>query len=976
MTLSRFLLALATLGGLLLVRASRQEPPEPFWTPDGYIVQVDAMIRRGQLGFRAAGEVLDDGRVLAQDSIFPSFSPRDTIAGFYERSMLREDVRRFNADPGAPVLPFLIEDGQLKGVNPYYHRVPMPLHPAPVWAGDVRVRSDDRYAALSEIGGLDIRARLPRHLGERDEADVRLFRRADTVSTVVAALLNDASGEYVSRFSVQGDGPGGLQATLEDVRDDPSPDSILVNGIPSTQPGYLWRLFDGDWVRFVLRSAKPGTPSRERVFTSDLGGRFQLASFARQEGATRSDVHRLYPMESLRPLTQPLAQSMNAALSIPFERGGHAGDLETLAGMEIELGIDRALSDGLTRTVGSFCWERRRRQPRPQSVSMTVLDAFSGEVRALPSCPDTTLVQWYDEPLTQRDRQRLLRNQNLRRHPVGSATKPFWVASVATSFPNLIDLQVRGVVSDTIGSVLGCPLRGGAYANSHAHDGGWEGLETFLQRSCNQYLVEMATVAFTITGASATPRPECATPRTAAEFAACFPPAGPNARLRLCDNVYIGAILDERLRGVGDHCDELPGLHEHFAPQRPFAGLTRANVHGRLMQVVQTGLTPEAGWRAGHYLLDAWDEVLRPLGRFARTDDSVQIRMAFSGVSPERTNLQLNSVDDLRNDWISLLLGGEKSAWSNVAMAEATARLMTGRAVRARFASRVNMRGYAPPDSVAPPLDPSVLHPGIRRRVLHGMELVVEGGTAAALLPQVRQLEGRLRQLSASQGVDVYAFAKTGTPRVVQFVPRAQAQRLRRIQAEGMRWDRTRQRVVLTQSAQRVLSSLPSRPRLEIRNLLNELEADPESFTPGPGAAPRTALYLDGAGILRVADENAPSNREGGMLVFGLLAVPGDIGRAAAAQRQDWFSACPPPDSLARRIREVPPVGLIDSRRAVGITVAVYVDDLPESRNSAGSRVAVELLGRSFPVLEEMVVRDWTRKNGGAIAGSFRPGAR
>ena len=236
--------------------------------------------------------------------------------------------------------------------------------------------------------------------------------------------------------------------------------------------------------------------------------------------------------------------------------------------------------------------------------------------------------------------------------------------------------------------------------------------------------------------------------------------------------------------------------------------------------------------------------------------------LRFSAVSPQVTNLALNTVEELRTDWVNLLLGGENSRWSNFQLAEAMSRLMTGRDVRGRLVGGVGEGGGGGVRQAAPLLPEEVVHPGARRRILHAMEMVARpGGTGAPLAPALRRLEDAVRALPGAGGYEVYGFAKTGTPAV--------------------------------------------------------------SVVLGDGMA----------------------QREGSVLVLGLLVVPGDVGRAASRRSVDWISACPVAPEVRAGILGVPPAHLLDEYGGMGVSVAVYLDDLdPARREASASALAVELM--------------------------------
>lgn len=244
--------------------------------------------------------------------------------------------------------------------------------------------------------------------------------------------------------------------------------------------------------------------------------------------------------------------------------------------------------------------------------------------------------------------------------------------------------------------------------------------------------------------------------------------------------------------------------------------------------------------------------------------------------------LALNTVEELRTDWVNLLLGGENSRWSNFELAEAMARLMTGRAVTGELADRIET-GRARDDeqttSGFEPIDRAMMHPGARRRILHAMERTVEGGTAARLAGELAELEGRVANALPGRPYDVYVFAKTGTPAVEKFV-----------------------------------------------------------------AGPR--------GTERIA-------RQGGVLLLGILAVPRETGRDAAARQNAWVSACSLDPTLRRRILEVPPAELLNGEDAVGITAAIYLDDLEIGE---GSGRAIDLAELMIEPLAAYVVREVRRR--------------
>jgi hypothetical protein len=145
---------------------------------------------------------------------------------------------------------------------------------------------------------------------------------------------------------------------------------------------------------------------------------------------------------------------------------------------------------------------------------------------------------------------------------------------------------------------------------------------------------------------------------------------------------------------------------------------------------------------------------------------------------------------------LTVILGNGEGRWSAVKLAEAYARLATGRQVRASFV-------YAPdPDGAFHALPLLSVDPGLarradldaaRRKVTHAMTLVPQGTAFATdLRPQLQALQARLAAVAPPGGPLILgAFAKTGTPALAEanFSPADLA--INRLLAQGrvLGWD-------------------------------------------------------------------------------------------------------------------------------------------------------------------------------------------
>jgi hypothetical protein len=292
---------------------------------------------------------------------------------------------------------------------------------------------------------------------------------------------------------------------------------------------------------------------------------------------------------------------------------------------------------------------------------------------------------------------------------------------------------------------------------------------------------------------------------------------------------------------------------------------------------------------------------------------------------------------------------------------------MSGRGVRGLLADSVGMPGRAPSgvaaDDTVPFLAESALRDGVRRRVLHAMELAARpGGTAGRLNPAVGRIRARLRDVGERGGYDVWVFAKTGTPAVEKFVTSAQQRLVQRLHADGdVSWDggRFRFRPGLEDEIRRTLGS--GTWRWLVEDVLQPMERSPARFRAGgEGRLPAHPLYFTADGRLgfrELVDRRV--DRQGGVLILGLLAAPADQGRDRAAAVDDWVSACSLDPGLRRGILEVPPAALLDPERAVALSVAVYLDDLAPGE---GSGFAVDLALEVMDDLGDYLEREVRRK--------------
>lgn len=944
------LIVSAILVLFLTALVALEDEPNGAWTPEGYVKQADALIASGKLWL----ECHDVRSGVSRDTLRTEFSPGTPEAEWFTASYLREDVRRFNTDPEATRTPFLVDGCRLLGVDPFYHRVDLPNQRLPRWRGDILLAGARPGATLEGTSTqqfLEIRPpESPEDAGQSQR--VRPDRAGLVTTAPLLRIEQPGTREVTADLFLAGE-----QLVIADRRDRGSPARIRVQGF-TTPPGRLVRVEPGDWMQFGYphhRGGAASPPDRAFTYLANVGEQGSVASFVRVQNR---EVRRMYPASALRPFLEPFSQAMDVALN--SVTGGERA-VAAASVFDVHLTLSRDLSENLAPALARWC-SAHSGTTRPRSVSMLVMDGLSGSVRAMPSCPDETMLPPF-EPLSARERERWLRNQNLIAHPIGSAGKPFWAAAVASHYPNFLDLEIR---SHTGGrnAVLGCPIEPGYRDHAHSGPNGWVGLEQFIAASCNRYLIDQASAALMMAQPAGR---ACEQARPEGAVAVCFPapPPGPRDTLRFCDEL-VEVVLSSSSRLVErSGCNNLQLLDMSFPPARSLGALANLQWYWQgssrdTGRATIPGLDPE--YQLQRYRVDPWRRVLSALHAAGDSSHSVMARLRFTPVSPEASNLALNTVEELRTDWVNLLLGGENSRWSNFQLAEALARLITGRQVVGEFVDSVATGEHGPATAatqrnLASEIDDDVLRSGVRRRVLHAMEQVLRpGGTAGALADSVAELGDRLRTLDPRVPYDLYAFAKTGTPNITQFRSSAEQRLVERFYRRGGAvWDQESRSFRNTPARRRILASLDRRTRRWIEeDVLAPMAAHPDDYREIPGMGrPEHPLYFDLQGQLRLnLRPGRETVRQGGVLILGLMAVPAARGRAASRRVADSVSQCRLAPELHDRILEVPPVTSIDADRSVVVTVAVYVDDL---NVGDGSDIAVDLTRTVFPVLADYV---------------------
>lgn len=429
---------------------------------------------------------------------------------------------------------------------------------------------------------------------------------------------------------------------------------------------------------------------------------------------------------ALRPLAQPIERVMAGQPPAPLR-------------LSLDGRLQQAAQDALSAGAATV---RASRPPdaKPDAgdafrAAVTVMDTTSGEVLAIASWPLTEADLAPAQRRTRRGQSLLAQNHNFERLPVGSMAKGPFSMAILDADPGLATLMMQGGATGRVRTVLGMDLGKGGFDN---HGLGMTDFPTFLEHSNNRYALALMMLAYRVPTAGRQP-PRAQPPPVEAWS------------------------LEGRSR---TDTPSLPVFGEAAAPgplgwvlqPPPGRGPAWTDRLARLFDL-------DAGQGGGcHYDVAVWRGL---------TGAPPSCASPLAGASPERERLGFGAIASIRNDYLMAMLGGSRSTWSAIKMAEVYSRIITGRQVRARFT----------PAAGPPPADLPMRSPHVRTIVLDGLSRVVKSGTAAWL---GREFTGM------GYGPDVALFGKTGTMKVAGEAPSEPGAALLRQLARsdcGLRWD-------------------------------------------------------------------------------------------------------------------------------------------------------------------------------------------
>jgi cell division protein FtsI/penicillin-binding protein 2 len=760
---------------VIAVLWSRQtHEPLTYYSSRSYVQRANEMIQRGALKYNCRTEQIE---------LAPGRATRAETTWF-EASYLKNDVDLFNRNRELFGHFFVVDDCTLREINPFLRTVRLPFATSVQWLGNIEYSGPGSDTTLFSSNGRTIL--LNRWAPKQPYREV----------TTVVGDTTDVSGNSVHfDFASGGQAPAAEvhsvfdKAILEQrVKASQSAQVRLLGyGVPE---GRIARLQSGDWLH--LESAEQASKSETFLFVGERV--FDRLSVVRTRNArqerTFSEEEPLLrwvggeERDEMLTFGEGFARSMSNALQQLTP--SHARELTNA--FDVQLSIDRRLQSSLDAAFGDHCRKLASDVSggEPFAASMTVMNGKSGEVLAAVSFPSSSDLESL-RPVSEEERRRLLVNHNLKRHPIGSAGKPFIYASIATRQPFLLDLVIdpHQPVEGPNGpegqhEILQYYVPNGYKLWNHG-DRPMD-FESALERSCNKFTVDLTTLAlaaprdpvergartlgqiFTPLAGVAWPKPgKHSGIHIGAEELTFAPDLGPhmnNEQSRpIQPPIDTPAVLTP---GSLERIDEAPFVETYgeITGVRTYAGLAPPDVDAEspdrlgshALQTMQYDLRP---WRA----------LVERLAAGEKPATAWKVRAAFQAVSPERVNLRFNQVTDLRNELVSLLLGGSTSQWTNLQLAEAASRLVTKREVEASLLHALNPAGQQQPA----PREKTVfgalaVSDAARESVLRGMRRTILGaqGTAVGFAPRVHELEKRY------PGFNVAAFSKTGSPTVMR----------------------------------------------------------------------------------------------------------------------------------------------------------------------------------------------------------------
>jgi hypothetical protein len=721
---------------------------------EGYVQAVDLFLRHEWLTYDAA-----------QQRIVRDVDEASPMEEFYRSSHLQRDVEAFNEGERSI---FRIENGQILSIDPTRHNIVLPFSEVRSWQGLLTYRP--------EVGG---HGEL---IGDRIQVDLNgptlSLRDQDDIPAVVVPRPNGKLGpqrQHGEAVSLVGEGNIFFGKThligrsiLFNHRGLDAGASIEVSG-EQVPTGNHFRLDSGDLLKLRWRLGSRGT-QYSLLWGLVQGEAPVISAWRGVNGHWRRTPEKPDP-----PFTRHVVEALDQ--SFRRQQGGRYVIPERRRADEFDLALtlDSELQNAVQEKLLEYVRPLRGTGGVPFRAAVTVMDAKTGELLALASYPtEADLRKWKE---SNDARERLLRNHNFARLPIGSMAKVMFSAAILDDSPFLASLRIPAYPGGDIEQILGIELN--PILEDHginAGPDGWIDFDEFIEHSSNKYAATLLTLATGVKDSALLPPmtkpgvPDLLDPQERFELGGQIWERRPNLqRLAVGANLHPRDPEGPRLpRRDLAACGRIVTLeHAQYAPR--LLDLFDVEISRKTVRSVPDRLPRRGhGPGEGDDLVDTsmWLPLLEQL---YEDKENIPVNHSFYAASPERENLAYNLITDYRTQYLSVILGGGSSTWTMPRVAEVFSRLVTGRRVNRTLIRRV---GLWDGDTIEPYRDsqPPALEmkPEIRKLLLDAMTRVASPqGTASRLNPTLRALDRSL----AERGKVLGFFSKTGSPDIPMFVP-------------------------------------------------------------------------------------------------------------------------------------------------------------------------------------------------------------
>jgi cell division protein FtsI/penicillin-binding protein 2 len=741
---------------LLLLYHSGDETQESYYSPEHYVNHVNRFIKEGYLTADCMGK---DAQIKTH------FEKGSNKEAWYKESYLRADIERFNSSPDSYGWTFYIDDScDLQHIHPSIHNFKLPFAEQNRWQGSIFY--DGKSAGIALHSALRTIA-LPKvsEPGSIIQSYDKVGSSKSLSGNRVLLHFHGGRTRPAARFYYVGD-----KLIINNRSSNEGEVRLMGYQVPI---GRIAWLKTGDWLYLGATMPRPAT----ETFIFSAGETRPIASAIRQQN---DKSQRFYPEDAMLgwytdqtggqsvPFFQVLARRMDRILDhLPPERA---------KSFDIQLSLRRDLQNHLNKAFHGECEKisRRFKSGSPFPAGITVMDGKSGKILAMSTYP------WPEdlpEDIKATQRRNWLRNQNFVRHPIGSASKPFFYAAIMDTYPPLLGLEIEGYSAKRRHKkLLHCTLGSGYKLHSILPPGKKKKIRRFdlitaLARSSNKYTVDLATLALAA---------DKSTNLSGGNIRDWIPedpnnsswPAEERSGIWIKDQ-NLGYVPDitAYVDGKPPRCSTLIPHFEKVKFSEPLEQLTGVSTY--LGKAPQNREQFYESYRTRQYDLRLWTPLISHLTQGLEDNQLWTVRSDFKGVSPERVNLAFNQLTLLRGDYITLLLGGGRGVWTNIQLAEAMSRLVTGRQVNPSLVSAILTEDGATGTSDEVPLVP-FRNKDVRDKVLTGLREVVTSGTGTA-----RKLNSRLKELEKRYPKDrLFLYSKTGSSNLDLHVPSASGKAL------------------------------------------------------------------------------------------------------------------------------------------------------------------------------------------------------